>query len=481
MCLSQPFDDRRRRIAKCQEITRLSRNLPGSGPGNTLSRGETVTAQALQRSALMKLSTLRDLYLQELKDLYSAEKQLVKALPKMALAATSQDLKAAFEAHLLETKEHVTRLERVLSFEGASTSGPVCKGMAGLVAEGAAMIKSKADPEVRDAGLIAAAQRVEHYELAGYGCVRAYARLLNRDEAVALLQKTLDEEGAADKKLTELAMEAINTEADHEPEDGAEPAPPPPKDNSKPKTAHTRFEGLKGKRVLVTGGTTGIGRAIALRLSAEGARVMIFGRHQEQLDDALRDLKKNDPEVVGMIADTARPGDLKRVFKAVESELGGLDILINNAGVSVDGLAETPDDEREYGLEVNISGYLRCCKLALDLMDDSSHIVLIGSVNADDREPGGSIYVATKAAIQAFSESFRQEAAEQGVKVSLVQPGKTGSDMLEETPEEQREGEENLEILKAEDIAVGVEYILTQPRRCTVSELTIRPALEQEE
>lgn len=436
-------------------------------------------------SAGMKLATLRDLYIQELKDLYSAEKQLVKALPKMALAATSQDLKAAFEAHLLETKEHVTRLERVLALEGATTRGPVCHGMAGLVAEGSAMIEKKADSEVRDAGLIAAAQRVEHYELAGYGCVRAYAKLLEREEAVALLQTTLDEEGAADKKLTDLALSAINMEADHESggtvsesqqeDSGAR------KDPKRPKTAHTQFESVKGRRVLVTGGTTGLGKAIALRLSAEGARVMIFGRHQAQLDDAMRDLKKNDPESVGMVADTTKAEDLRRVFQTVKDELGGLDVLINNAGVSVDGLAETPDDEREYGLTTNISGYLQCCKLALEIMEESSHIVLIGSVDADERQPGGSIYVATKAAIQAFSESFRQEAAEQGIKVSLVQPGKTGSDMIEESPGEQREGEESLEILKAEDIAVGVEYILTQPRRCTVSQLTIRPAREQEE
>ena len=161
----------------------------------------------------MKLSTLKDLYIHELKDLYSAEKQLVAALPKMAKAASSEDLKAAFESHLIETKEHVNRLVRVLEMVGAGTRGPKCKGMEGAIEEGKSMIEEEADPEVKDAGLIAAAQRVEHYEMAGYGCVRTYAKLLGYDDAVAILQTTLDEEGAADKKLTDLAETVINIAA----------------------------------------------------------------------------------------------------------------------------------------------------------------------------------------------------------------------------------------------------------------------------
>ncbi|MDB6136113.1 MAG: ferritin-like protein [Verrucomicrobiales bacterium] len=161
----------------------------------------------------MKLSTLRDLYIHELKDLYSAEKQLVRGLPKMAEAASSQELKAAFETHLLETREHVSRLERVLKLTGAGTRGPKCKGMEGLLEEGAGMIEEEADPEVRDAGLISAAQRVEHYEMAAYGCARTYARLLGETEAAGILQITLDEEGTTDKKLTDLAESVINVAA----------------------------------------------------------------------------------------------------------------------------------------------------------------------------------------------------------------------------------------------------------------------------
>lgn len=168
----------------------------------------------------MNLETLRDLFVDELKDLYSAEHQLLKALPKMAKAATSIELKHAFESHLKETKGQVERLEQVFAGLDASPRGKKCKAMEGLVEEGAEWIQEDAEPDVMDAGLIAAAQRVEHYEMAGYGCVRTYAQLLGETKAASLLQKTLDEEGAADKKLTQLAKRInvqANGEVDHAP------------------------------------------------------------------------------------------------------------------------------------------------------------------------------------------------------------------------------------------------------------------------
>lgn len=171
----------------------------------------------------MNLDTLRDLFVDELKDLYSAEHQLLKALPKMAKAATSTQLKRAFESHLKETKGQVERLDQVFADLDVSPKGKKCKAMEGLVEEGAEWMEEDADPDVMDAGLIAAAQRVEHYEMAGYGCVRTYAQLLGEDKAATLLQKTLDEEGAADKRLTELAKR-INVEAnDEDGEDDDEP------------------------------------------------------------------------------------------------------------------------------------------------------------------------------------------------------------------------------------------------------------------
>lgn len=161
----------------------------------------------------MELSTLKDLYIHELKDLYSAEKQIIMALPKMAKAATNPDLAAGFKTHLEETKEHAVRLQKILSSHDQTTRGPKCKGMEGVLAEGAEMIEEEADDEVRDAGLIAAAQRVEHYEMAGYGSARTYAELLGDKAGAKLLQSTLDEEAATDEKLTSLATSTINLAA----------------------------------------------------------------------------------------------------------------------------------------------------------------------------------------------------------------------------------------------------------------------------
>jgi ferritin-like metal-binding protein YciE len=162
----------------------------------------------------MKLETLRDLYMEQLHDLYSAENQLVEALPKMAKAATNQQLQSAFTEHLAQTKTHVKRLEQIFEQLGSRPKDQTCKGMEGLIKEGAEMIKMKGEPAAIDAGLIAAAQRVEHYEMAGYGCVRTYAAQLGEQQGVQLLQQTLNEEGAADKKLTQLAEQVINLEAE---------------------------------------------------------------------------------------------------------------------------------------------------------------------------------------------------------------------------------------------------------------------------
>jgi ferritin-like metal-binding protein YciE len=161
----------------------------------------------------MKLETLHDLYLDELKDLYSAENQLLKALPKMAAAATSPQLAKAFTDHLEETKGQVDRLEQIFQKLEINPKGKNCKAMEGLLEEGKEVLTEDADPTVRDAALIAAAQRVEHYEMAGYGCVRTYSRLLGYEDATRLLQETFNEEVAADKKLTKLADSVINLEA----------------------------------------------------------------------------------------------------------------------------------------------------------------------------------------------------------------------------------------------------------------------------
>lgn len=153
----------------------------------------------------MYLDSLHNLFVDQLKDLYSAENQLVEALPKMVEAASSSELREAFEHHLEQTREHVHRLDQVFIELGEDAYGEVCEAMEGLVEEGSEAIEARGNPTVKDAALIAAAQRVEHYEIAGYGTVRTYAHELGYNDAANLLQRTLDEEGEADKKLTKIA------------------------------------------------------------------------------------------------------------------------------------------------------------------------------------------------------------------------------------------------------------------------------------
>ncbi len=171
-----------------------------------------------------KVSTLDELFVEELRDLYDAEKQLVKALPKIAKAASSEDFKAAITEHLHQTEEHVTRLEQVFEHLGEKPRGKKCAAMAGLIEEGHELIESMDESPVRDAGLIAAAQKVEHYEMAGYGSVRTHAELLGHEDVVKLLEATLGEEKEADTKLNELAKNTVNEEAAEQEE---KPAPKP--------------------------------------------------------------------------------------------------------------------------------------------------------------------------------------------------------------------------------------------------------------
>lgn len=161
----------------------------------------------------MEIKDLHTLLVHELKDLYSAETQLVKALPKMVKAAKTPALVKAFEGHLVETREHVSRLVKLFEGLDYQPGGHHCNGMEGLLKEGEDMISEDAPDDVKDAGLISAAQRVEHYEIAGYGCARTFARLLGMDDMADMLQKTLDEEGATDEKLTRIAEDSINREA----------------------------------------------------------------------------------------------------------------------------------------------------------------------------------------------------------------------------------------------------------------------------
>ena len=166
----------------------------------------------------MQSSSLRDLFVIELTDLYNAEYQLIKALPKLVKASSSESLRGAFEEHLEKTKEHAARIEQILADLDQPLKREKCKGMQGLISEGNDLLKRKLNPDVQDAGIIAVAQRVEHYEIAAYGCARTYAELLHDRQAVDLLEQTLQEEKDADEKLTELAQQ-INVQAQSPEED----------------------------------------------------------------------------------------------------------------------------------------------------------------------------------------------------------------------------------------------------------------------
>ena len=170
----------------------------------------------------MKTQTLRDLYVDELKDLYDAENRLVKALPKMAKASTSDELRSGIEAHLEQTKEHANRLKQILTDMNEKAGGKKCPGMMGILDEGQEMLQEDFDGAVLDAAIISAAQRVEHYEIAAYGCVRTWAEILGETDASQLLEKTLGEEKETDETLTQLS-EQINQQAQSEtPEEGEE-------------------------------------------------------------------------------------------------------------------------------------------------------------------------------------------------------------------------------------------------------------------
>lgn len=162
---------------------------------------------------MAELQSLEDLFLEDLKDVYNAENQILKALPRMAKKASAPELRRAFEQHLKQTETQVQRLERVFASIGQKAKGKTCKGMQGLIEEGKEKMSEDIEEDVLDAALIAAAQKVEHYEIAAYGTLRAWAETLGNQQAVKLLQQTLDEEGETDKKLTQLAEQLVNVEA----------------------------------------------------------------------------------------------------------------------------------------------------------------------------------------------------------------------------------------------------------------------------
>lgn len=242
--------------------------------------------------------------------------------------------------------------------------------------------------------------------------------------------------------------------------------------------AHTEQPALAGRRAIVTGGTTGIGRAIAVLLASYGAKVFTCGRTPEHLDDALARIREVG-EGDGINADLSDPDQVDMFFAAAHDYLGGLDIAVINAAVPAAETAETSEEDTRYQLETDLVSYVITAQKAAKRMKAGSDIVLIGSMSAVSRKGGSSIYVAAKSGVQGFAKALREELSEKDIKVGLIEPGFTGADFQypEFPPEKQRELINEHKMLRAEDIAVAVHFMLTQPRRAAVSLMRVETRL----
>lgn len=237
---------------------------------------------------------------------------------------------------------------------------------------------------------------------------------------------------------------------------------------------------FKGRSAVVTGGTTGIGRAIAYNLADAGANVLLVGQNPDHLKEALDDADDIfKSRIKGIIADLSTEKGVTS-FNEIDRELARLDIFVNNAALGAGGVTEGVYADWYKVIQTNLTGYIACAAFATERMKSvgSGHIINIGSMSANTREKGSTIYVATKAGIQGFSESLRKEVNELGIKVSLIEPGAVDTDMQPASTKEKAESIEKMEMLEADDIAAAVMYVVSQPTRCEVIGLQIRPHLQ---
>lgn len=256
-------------------------------------------------------------------------------------------------------------------------------------------------------------------------------------------------------------------------------AEPPVRDLS---DAHTEMPTLQGRKAIITGGTTGIGRAIAVLLASEGVDVFVCGRDPEHLQDGLariREVGSGD----GINVDLAEPDGAERFVAAAREYFGDFDIAIINAAIPAKGVTNMSAQELRYAIATDFTAYLTTAYAAVEVLKDKGDIVFIGSVAAHVLGPESSVYSGMKAGIAGFAEALRKEIAPQGIKVCNVEPAKTGADFQYSsfTAEEQAEENRKETMLRAEDIAVAVHYVLTQPRRSVVQQVVIAPRARGEE
>ncbi len=236
---------------------------------------------------------------------------------------------------------------------------------------------------------------------------------------------------------------------------------------------------IVGKIILVTGGTTGIGRATARILAGLGAKVFITGRHFDSLAQTLTDTREMYPyaDIDGVTSDLADKDQIGHLFEALDEKYGAPDILINNAGLSAEGITKGTYEEWQYVLDTNLLNYMACANAAVAKMMEkkSGHIVNVGSMSAESKDGDGTVYVATKSGIRGFTTSLRKELNPKGIKVTLVEPGSVSSDMQTISVAEQKKKIESMEMLEAEDIAATIVFCLSQPERCDIVSLQVRP------
>lgn len=235
--------------------------------------------------------------------------------------------------------------------------------------------------------------------------------------------------------------------------------------------------GLAGKSVVLNGGTTGIGLATATLLAMYGARILLFGRDRNEVAEAVEQAQSGGGEVFGAVADVTRQREVIRVFKEADKRLGAIDVLINNAATAGDALLESDYDIWRKTLDTNILGYLHCAREALNRMRPrkDGHILMVGSMSADLREPTNDIYAATKAAVQALCEALRKNVNKDGIRVTLIEPGAVDTPMQDKPQPKKNRQKQALEMIEPDDIAECIRFALSQPKRVAIVQMQVRP------